>query len=186
MPHRAASLVLAFLLSTTAPARAQDAREPDPLSVVRAAMAAQNVGNVDAATAFYTEDAVIVNSRGRQQQSIRGYHESNRRANVQFGTPGPDTRVEGNKVISPVQTRMPFLEQVGLGDPMDVGSVYMVEGSRIRRVVNYFELRSLDRIDRACLDHPEAVFFGQPCSEFAKLARAHTTRLIAEGVLAPE
>src|SRR5689334_12873647 len=91
-------LLPVLLFAAATPSYALDARNPDPVSVVAAAFAAQNVGNIEAATAFYTDDAVITNTRGRRV-GVRGFHESNRAANVQFGL-GLNTgvRVEGNKV----------------------------------------------------------------------------------------
>ena len=59
------------------PSHALDARHPDPLSVVAAAFAAQNVGNIDAAAAFYTDDAAITNTRGKAAP-MRHFHEANR------------------------------------------------------------------------------------------------------------
>jgi hypothetical protein len=59
-------LLPGFLLLILAnPSQALDAKHPDPLSVVAAAFATQNVGNVDAATAFYMDDALITNTRGK-------------------------------------------------------------------------------------------------------------------------
>jgi hypothetical protein len=88
MSMLASRLLPILLFSLATPSYALDARNPDPLSVVNAAFAAQNVGNVDAATAFYMPDAVITNTRGRRQPSVRAFHESNRDANAQFGVGG--------------------------------------------------------------------------------------------------
>lgn len=68
-----------LLLASAHSSRALDARHPDPLSVVAAAFAAQNVGNVDAAVAFYTDDARITNTRGKAalpgREGVRRFHE---------------------------------------------------------------------------------------------------------------
>jgi len=177
-----------LLLASVTPSGALDARDPDPVSVVAAAFAAHNVGNVEAATAFYTEDAVITSTRGRPlppgKDSIRRYVESNRAANVQFGL-GQNPRVEDKKVLIRATTSIEFFEKVGLG-PVEVGNVVIVDGNRIKSLTNYYPLRAVDRIDQACRAHPEVPFFGRPCSEFVDGARTHTTRLIADGIVAAE
>src|SRR5277367_1886454 len=107
-------LLPGFLLLILAdPSQALDAQHPDPLSVVAAAFAAQNVGNVDAATAFYMDDALITNTRGKATP-VRHFHEANRAANVQFSL-GLNPVVDGNKVLIRTTTTIDFFEKVGLG-----------------------------------------------------------------------
>ncbi len=173
-----------LLLISANPSHALDARHPDPLSVVAAAFAAQNVGNVDAATAFYTDDALITNTRGKATP-VRHFHEANRASNVQFSL-GTNPMVDGNKVVTRTTTTIDFFEKVGLG-PVEVGNVIIVEGNRIKSFLPYYPLQAVMRIDGACREHGADVpFFGRPCSEFVDGARAHTTHLIAEGTLAKE
>lgn len=145
---------------------------------------AQNVGNVEASVAFYTPDAVIISTRGNSPGTIRAFIQSNRDANVQFGLSG-DAKVEGNRITSASQTRISFFDQMGLG-PVDVVSVIAVEGNRIKSLMSYFPLRSISRMEQGCREHPEVTPFGRPCSEFFTGARAHTSRLIADGIAAPE
>jgi hypothetical protein len=158
------------------------------VSVVAAAFAAQNVGNVEAATAFYTDDALITNTRGRAmppgREGVRHFHEANRAANVQFSL-GPDPKVDGNKVTLRTTTTIAFFESVGLG-PVEVGNVIIVEGNRIKSFQPYYPLRAVARIDQACREHPDVPFFGRPCTEFVEGARAHTFHLIAEGIVGEE
>jgi hypothetical protein len=184
MSMLASRLLPILLFSLATPSYALDARNPDPLSVVNAAFAAQNVGNVDAATAFYMPDAVITNTRGRRQPSVRAFHESNRDANAQFGV-GGDVKVDGNKIISLATTTLSFFDQMGLG-PVEVMTLTAVEGNRISFLSPYYPLRAVARIEQGCREHPEVMAFGRPCAEFASGARAHTSRLIADGVAAPE
>ena len=176
---------MAVLLSILAnPSQALDARHPDPLSVVAAAFAAQNVGNVDAAAAFYADDAVITNTRGKATP-MRHFHEANRAANVQFSL-GPNPMVDGNKVLIRTTTTIDFFEKVGLG-PVEVGNVIVVDGNRIKAFLPYYPLQAVARIDAACREHGADVpFFGRPCSEFVDGARAHTVHLVADGVVAKE
>jgi hypothetical protein len=178
-----------FLLILANPSQALDAHHPDPLSVVAAAFAAQNVGNVDAATAFYSDDALITNTRGKAaptgKDGVRHFHEANRAANVQFSL-GLNPIVDGNKVLIRTTTTIDFFEKVGLG-PVEVENVITVDGNKIKSFLPYYPLRAVERIDGACREHGADVpFFGRPCSEFVDGARAHTTHLIAETIAVKE
>jgi len=102
-----------LLLIAANPSQALDARHPDPLSVVAAAFAAQNVGNVDAAAAFYADDALITNTRGKAR-GVRHFHEASRAANVQFSL-GPNPMIDGDKVSTRTTTAIDFFEKMGLG-----------------------------------------------------------------------
>jgi len=186
MASRIFRLLPVMLLISVNPSHAVDARHPDPLAVVTAAFAAQNVGNVDAAVAFYTDDALITNTRGKVAPSgndgVRHFHEANRAANVQFSL-GPGPTVDGDKVTTLTTTTIDFFEKVGLG-PVEVGNVIIVNGDKIRSFLPYYPLRAVARIDEACREHGAGVpFFGRPCSEFVDGARAHTTHLIADGIV---
>jgi hypothetical protein len=181
---------VALLLVTFAnPAHAMDARHPDPTSVVAAAFAAQNVGNVDAATAFYTDDALITNTRGKVlptgKEGVRHFHEGNRNANVQFNL-GSNPTVDGNKITTRTTTTIDFFEKVGLG-PVEVGNVIIIDGDKIKSFLPYYPLSAVASIDMACREHGAGVpFFGRPCSEFVDGARTYTTRLIVEGIVRKE
>jgi hypothetical protein len=181
-------LIPALLLASASSAHALDARNPDPLSVVAAAFAAQNVGNVDAATAFYSDDATISNTRGRMytgKDAVRRFHESDRAANVQFHV-GADPMVDGDKVVFHTTTTIEFFDKVGLG-PVEVGNLLVVDGDRIRSFLPYYPLRAVARIDEACRERGADVpFFGRPCAEFVAGARTHTSNLIAQGLIANE
>src|ERR1700735_4883856 len=100
-------LIPVLLLISANTSHALDARHPDPMSVVTAAFAAQNVGNVDATVAFYTDDALITNTRGKAmppgREGGREFHEANRDANVQLSV-GPTPRSDGNKITTPTTT----------------------------------------------------------------------------------
>jgi hypothetical protein len=180
------TLLPVLLLFSASTSHALDARNPDPLSVVAAAFAAQNVGNIDAATALYTHDALITNTRGKAapigEEGVRHFHEANRSANVQFSL-GSNPTVDGNKVTTQTTTTIDFFERVGLG-PVEIRNVIVVEGDRIRSFLPYYPLRAVARIDEACRDHGANIpFFGRPCSEFVDGAKAHTNHLIAEGIV---
>jgi hypothetical protein len=173
-------LIPFFLLISVRPSHALDARHPDSLSVVAAAFAAQNVGNVDAAAAFYAPDARVVNTRGKAQD-VRHFHEANRAANVQFSL-GPNPVIDGNKVSTRTTTAIDFFERVGVGS-VEIGNVIIVEGDKITSFLPYYPLRAVARIDAACRERGANVpFFGRPCSEFVDGAKAHTDHLIAEGL----
>jgi hypothetical protein len=181
--------IAVLLLVSTNPSLALDARHPDPVSVVAAAFAVQNVGNVDAAVALYTDDALITNTRGKPmptgKEGVRHFHEANRIANVQFNL-GTNPMVYGDKVTILTTTTIDFFEKVGLG-PVEVGNAIIVEGDKIKSFLPFYPLRAVARIDDACREHGAGVpFFGRPCSEFIEGARAHTTHLIAEGIVGKE
>ena len=184
MSARVFRLFPLLLLAAVPSASALDARNPDPISVVRAAFMAHNVGNVDASVAFYTPDEFIISSRGTRPGSIKAYVESNRDANVQFELSG-DARIEGSKITSASQTTISFFDQMGLG-PVDVVSIVTVEGDRIKSLVYYYPLRSVARMEQGCREHPDVRTFSRPCADFVSGARAHTSRLISEGIAAPE
>lgn len=181
-------LVPILLLTSASPSHALDARNPDPVSVLEAAFAAQNVGNVEAATAFYTEDAVITNTRGREatgKEGLRRFHESNRDANVQFSV-GTDPVVDGSKVTLHGEAKIEFFDKIGL-DLVEVGTMVIVEGNRIKALRPFYPLRAVARIDAACRERGADVpFFGRPCSEFVDGARAYTTQLISQGLVPNE
>lgn len=182
-------LTALLLLISANPSHALDARHPDPVSVVAAAFAAQDVGNVEAAMSFYTSDALITNTRGKAmptgEAGVRHFHEANRAANVQFNV-GPNPTVDGNKVTILTTTTIDFFEKVGLG-PVEVGSVITVDGDKIKSFLPFYPLRAVAKIDAACREHGAGVlFFGRPCSEFVDGARAHTTHLIADGIVGKE
>lgn len=181
-------LIPILLLIATNPSYALDARHPDPVSVVAAAFAAQNVGNADAATAFYTDDALISNTRGKTmngKEGVRHFHEANRAANVQFSL-GSGPTVDGNKVTIRNTTTIDFFEKVGLG-PVEVGNIIIVEADKIKSFLPFYPLAAVARIDEACRQHGAGIlFFGRPCSEFVDGARAHTSHLIAEGIVSRE
>jgi len=182
-------LIPVLLLVSASPSHALDARHPDPLSVVAASFAAQNVGNVDAAAAFYADDALITNTRGKTlpngKEGVHHFHEANRATNVQFSL-GPNPTVDGDKITTRTTTTIDFFEKVGLG-PVEVGNVIIVEGDKIKSFLPYYPLRVVARIDQACRERGAGVlFFGRPCSEFVDGAGAHTAHLIAEGIVSRE
>ena len=189
MPLNRVRLIPILLLSSISASYALDARNPDPVSVVAAAFAVQNVGNVDAAVALYSDDALITNTRGRAmpagKEGVRRFHEGNRGANVQFSL-GSNPVAEGDKVKFLTTTTIEFFEKVGLG-PVEVENIVIVDGNKIKSFLPYFPLRAVARIDLACRERGADVpFFGRPCSEFVDGARAHTTRLISDGLAAKE
>jgi hypothetical protein len=187
LSHFLTKLIPVVLLVSSGPSHALDARHPDPMSVVTAAFAAQNVGNVDATVAFYTDDALITNTRGKAmppgREGVREFHEANRDANVQLSV-GPTPRSDGNKITTPTTTTIEFFARVGLG-PEEVSNVIIVEGDKIKSFLPYYPMTAVDQIDRACREHGANVpFFGWPCSEFVTGgARAHTVHLIAVGIV---
>lgn len=68
---RLAGAAIALISLASSGVAALDARDPDPLSVLEAAYAAWNFGNIDASMAFLTDDAELIDSRGRKTLGAR-------------------------------------------------------------------------------------------------------------------
>jgi hypothetical protein len=162
-----------------------DAKNPDPLLVVQAARAAESVGNIDAELALYTDDAVITDTRGKDikgREAVRKFLEANRVANFQLSRPDPGVRVDGNRVFRSAPTSSGFIEHLGVA-PVEVRSIILIEGSKVRSINNYFPMYDIKRMEQSCSRH-EIAIYDRPCMEFIQAARSHTEELIKTG-LAP-
>ena len=90
-------------------------------------------------------------------------------------------RVDGNKVVWRNNLTTSFYEKLGIA-PIEV--IWMVvEGGRITYSNQYYSLRSVERIERAC-ESPQGQtvqVLGRSCSEAAQRVRAHAEQLLATG-----
>ena len=177
---------VATILGTTAAAAAGDAKNPDPQAVVLAYMAVRNVGNVDAALAFYTDDGFFLLTGGNKftgQEELRGLHEMFVRENVQNVT--SPAAVSGNVVVLRNLVSTSWLTKFELS-PIPSVSVVTVEGNKIKSWIGYYPVSSLLKMEQACRDKPEVLVPRRPCKEIMPRLRAHTEGLIAQGIAEKE
>jgi len=176
---------IATVLSTSA-THAGDVKNPDPEAVVLAYMAARNVGNVDAALAFFTDDGLFLLSGGNKyvgKDELRGLHEMFVRENVQ-NVSSPDA-VNGNVVVLRNQVSTSWLTKFGLS-PIPAIATATVEGSRLKSWISYYPVSSLVKMEQACREKPEVLVPRLPCKEIMPRLRAHTEGLMAQGMAARE
>jgi len=178
--------IIAFtaMLTLFAPLGAfADALNPDPLSVLQAAYATFNVGNVDAAMGFFTSDAELWDSRGQKKnglEGIRGWIASNVKANIQYviGTP----QVKGNKILDKAAYNPSYFDKLGV-NPLTFGQVVIIEGNKIRSYRPYVPLSEVKRVAEKC-ETPAAkdmLIFNTPCAEIARRLGNSTQSLIDAG-----
>lgn len=173
--------ILAFLAPLGAFA---DTLNPDPLSVLQAAYAAFNVGNVDASMGFFAKDAELWDSRGGKREGldgIRGWVEANAKANVQFIV-GPSPQVKGNKIHTKQEYSPPYFDKLSI-NPLITGTVATIEGNKIKSFRPYFPLFIVKRIADKC-ETPAAkdiLIFNVPCAEIARRLGNSTQSLIDAG-----
>jgi hypothetical protein len=168
-------------------AAAVEALSPRPEDVARAYIAARDVGNVDAAVAFFTDNAVFQLTGGKKfttREELRQLHELFAREHVHTA----DLRVvsaKGPIVILVNNVSTAWLAQFGFAG-MPVYEILQMEGNQITSVIGYYPLSSLLKIDQACHSNPQVLVPTRPCAEVMPFLRAHTERLIAEGIAIKE
>jgi hypothetical protein len=161
-----------------------DALNPDPLSVLQAAYATFNVGNVDAAMGFFTSDAELWNSRGKKVdglEGIRGWIQSNAKANIQYYV-GTKPKVNGNKILDKADYNPSYFDKLGV-NPLTFGQVITIEGNKIRSYRPYVPLSEVKRVAEKC-EAPAAkdmLIFNTPCAEIARRLAESTQSLIDAG-----
>jgi SnoaL-like domain len=115
-----------------------DALNPGPLSVLQAAYATLNVGNVDAAMGFFTSDVELWDARGQKRdglEGIRRWIEGNFKANIPYviGT----AEVKGNKIHTKENFSPSYFEKLGV-NPLTFGMLATIEGKGKGRASRYF------------------------------------------------
>ena len=173
-----ASFVCCFALPS-----AGQGSDGDPVSVVIAYREAMNAHDLDRALALFSDDAELVNSRGRKvtgKSSLRSFLQGNINSQVSyFKVESPE--VKGDAVTYDSWATAEWSEKLGMG-PMRVTWQGVITSGRIRTVTVYFPPEELARLAKAC-EKPEAqgvLLFSQPCPEFVKQAQAHTERMVAQ------
>ena len=178
-------IALNAMLTLVAPMGAfADALNPDPLSVLQAAYATFNVGNVDAAMGFFADNAELWDSRGRKtegREGIRRWIEGNAKANVQYVI-GPTPRVEGNTIYLRRENSPSYFDKLGV-NPMITGTLATIDGNKIKFYRPYFPLFTVKRIAEKCEAPPakDMLIMNLPCAEIARRLGDSTQSLIDAG-----
>lgn len=172
-------LLLVLLLVPIANVTAQGT---DPLSVIKGAKAAYDAGNVEAAVAFYADDAVITNTRGRKiigKDAIRRFIQGNLKAGTRSGEM-LNPQVTGDSVTWAEMERTDFFVKLGIA-LTEVRTQVVVQNGKINSTNSYRPPLSLVRIQQAC-ENPQAqgvLLYGQSCSEFVQQSKAQTRSVAA-------
>jgi hypothetical protein len=63
--------------------------------------------------------------------------------------------------------------------------VNVIDGNKIKSRLLYYPPKSVDRLDAACRspEHRDVLVQNGPCSEYVQKLRAHTDKLIADGLV---
>jgi hypothetical protein len=154
-----------------------------PEEVAKAYVAARDVGNVDAALAFFSKDSFFQLTGGKKFTSgdeLRHLHELFSHEHVHSA----DLRtvmVKDNTVALYNKVSTAWLVKFGFAG-MPVYEIMRVDGDRITSVIAYYPISSLLKMEQACRDKPEVTVPTRPCGEVMPMLRAHTERLAAEGI----
>ena len=155
----------------------------DPMSVVSAYREAMNAHDLERALALFSDDAELVNTRGRKvtgKSSLRSFLQGNINSQVSYlKVESPE--VTGDAVTYDSWATADWSEKLGMG-PMRITWQGVLTSGRIRTATVYFPPEELDRLAKAC-EKPEAqgvLLYSQPCAEFLKQAGAHTERMVAQ------
>lgn len=173
----------AAMLALSALSAFADALHPDPLSVLQAAYATFNVGNIDAAMSFFTSDAELWDSRGRKIEGLEGIRrwlDANVKANIQYVIGTPD--VTGNKIHTRQEISPSYFDKLGV-NPVIFGTVVTIDGNKIRSYRPYVPLFTVKRMAEKC-ETPAAkdvLIFNVPCAEIARRLGNSTQSLIDAG-----
>jgi hypothetical protein len=178
-------LIAGALIAAVTGILAASATEPlgsRPEEVAKAYIAARDVGNVEAALAFFSSDGLFQlpgGARFANKDELRRLHEMFAREQVHTA----DLRtvmVKGNTVILNNNVSTAWLVKFGFTG-MPVFEIVHVDGDHIVSLVAYYPISSLLRMEQACRDKPDVTVPIRPCSEVMPMLRAHTERLISEG-----
>ncbi len=150
--------------------------------VARAYIAARDVGNVDAAVDFLSNDSFFLlpgGARFDNKDKLRRLHEMFvnehvHTADLRAMTVKDDTVVLSNNVSTAWLTRFGF-------GGMPVYEIVRVGGNQITSLIAYYPISSLLKMEQACREKPDVTVPTRPCGEVMPMLRGHTERLIAEG-----
>lgn len=163
---------IVLVLATADPTRGV---EPDPLSVVRAVLAAESAGNLERAMALFTDDAFIVNVTGwktAKSEELRWFINTEIWLRESFALNHP--RVEGDTVSWDEPAVGEFYKRIGVA-PVQFAFEAVVNDAKIASIVAHLPTGEIARIKQACLmQEVESQIYSRPCSEFVQLTEAHT------------
>jgi hypothetical protein len=141
---------------------------------------AQNAGDLEAALELWADDGMIINTRGRSvtgKEKLRGFIEGNIRRKIHQK---PESIQEaGNKLTWVNRESNDSYRRLGVA-PVQQNSEMVVEGAKIRSLINYLPADEIARIEQACAT-PQAqgiLLNDQPCDQFIAQAKAQTARVI--------
>ena len=151
----------------------------DPKLTMQRYVDAQNSGEVEVALALWADDGRIINTRGRSvmgKENLRRFIEGNVRRKIHQK---PESiQVVGNKVMWINQESNDSYIRLAVA-PVQQNSEMLIEGGKIRSLINYFPAKEVARIEQACAS-PQAQDIrlnDQPCDQFIAQAKAQTARV---------
>jgi hypothetical protein len=168
-------------------ARAAEPIDAGPEEVAKAYVAARDAGNVDAAVAFFSSDSVLLLTGGAKfatRDELRRLHELFAHEHVHSANLRT-VIVKDNTIILTNNVSTVWLSRFGFSG-MPVYEIMRVDGNQITSLIAYYPVSSLLKMEQACRDKPEVTVPTRPCAEVMPKLRAHTERLIAEGIAESE
>jgi len=137
---------------------------------------AQNAGDLEVALELWADDGMIINTRGRGvagKENLKRFIEANIQHKIQQK---PESiQVVRSKVMWINRESNDSYRRLGVA-PVQQNSEMVVEGGKIRSLINYFPADEIARIEQACAT-PQAqgvLLNDQPCDQFIAQAKAHT------------
>jgi hypothetical protein len=156
---------------------------PSPEEVAKAYIAARDVGNIDATLAFFANDGFFQLTGGKKfttRDELRHLHALFAHEHVHSA----DLRtvsVKDQTVTLTNNVSTVWLTQFGFAG-MQVYEILHVDGNQITSLIAYYPVSSLFKMEQACRDKPQVLVPTRPCGEVMPMLRAHTERVIAEGI----
>src|SRR5262245_55445963 len=151
--------------------------EPDPLSVVRALMAAERAANLDAAMALFATDAFILNVTGwktTDREELKWFIDTEIWFREDFAL--NHHRVAGNRVSWDEAATESFYQGIGVA-PVQFVFEATIKSGKIKSIIAHLPAGQIARISKAGgAQAKEPLIHGRPCSEFVQLIEAHRKR----------
>lgn len=152
----------------------------DAQSTAQRYVDAQNAGELEAALELWADDGMIINTRGRSitgKENLKRFIEGNIQRKIHQK---PESiQVVGSKVSWINRESNDSYRRLGVA-PVQQNSEMVVEGGKIRSLINYFPANEIARIEQACaIPQAQGILLNdQPCDQFIAQARAQTDRII--------
>jgi hypothetical protein len=137
---------------------------------------AQNAGDLEVALELWADDGMIINTRGRSvtgKENLKRFIEANIQRKIHQKP--ESVQVVRSKVMWINRESNDSYRRLGVA-PVQQNSEMVVEGGKIRSLINYFPADEIARIEQACAT-PQAqgvLLSDQPCNQFIAQAKAHT------------